>query len=164
MNLRTIAKAEYLPWKKQKKPKSAWDLIEAKEKEYTLKADLYYKSYYLTRIVGGLSAGLLPFVIAKYNNIAIGLSITIVVVTVFDTIFNPRSKSILFSKGSDYLTLERLKATGEYVQYKEMFEIIKRTESKELGFLLDLKEVVNKAQEVSKEHSVKPNEPADGKD
>jgi hypothetical protein len=98
-----------------------------------------------------LSAGLLPFVVGNDTKWATALSLTIVVMTVLDTVLSPKDKWALFSKASDYLTVGRLKVSGEYEKYKELIDILFETESKSLEQLVSLNKVIEEAQKVKKE-------------
>ena len=125
-------------------------LINSKHREYSPKATLFQWLYYSTRLITGLSAGILPFVIGNDTKWATVLSLTIVVMTVLDTVLSPKDKWALYSKASDYLTVGRLKIGGEYEKYKELIDIMFETESKSLDQLVSLNKVIEEAEKVKK--------------
>ena len=127
-------------------------LIALKHREYARKATLFKWLYYFTRLVTGLAAGVLPFFIRDDPKWATGLSVTIVIITVFDTVLSPKDKWALYSKACDYLTVGRLKVSGEYEKYKELIDILFQTESKALAQLVSLNEVIEEAQKAKKEN------------
>ncbi len=112
-------------------------LIKGKQREYELKARLYCVLYYATRLLASQ-----PF--------ATGLAILIALATVFDTVFVPKDKWALYSKGTDMLTVARLKADGDYENYKEVLDVIVATEAATLQQLVGLREVVEKADTVKR--------------
>lgn len=68
------------------------DRIRKKHGNHYRAARIYKGLYYGTRLVGGLCAGILPFVVYSIPGVATGLSVAIVVVTVLDMVFNPQEK------------------------------------------------------------------------
>src|SRR6266508_4411916 len=89
-------------------------LIYDKHQEYARSARWNRRLYYTTRVVAGLCAGFLPFVVGSAPSVATLLSIVIVVVTVFDLVFSPKDKWQLFSRAADLLAIESLRKAGEY--------------------------------------------------
>lgn len=122
-------------------------LIRHKLNEYVRGAKVNRALYYALRLLAGVSAALLPFVISSYPAIATGLSICVVVVTVIDLIFNPKDRWKLYSQGSDLLTIFLLKKTGDYKAYKEAIDVLLKTENIKLDRLVDMKELIDSAQE-----------------
>jgi hypothetical protein len=74
------------------------DRIRSKHKEYHAAAKRYRLLYYGTRLIGGLCAGILPFVVYSSPSAATALSVAIVVVTVFDVVFNPKDLENYFAR------------------------------------------------------------------
>jgi hypothetical protein len=127
----------------------AQDLIREKHASY-YKAGLYYRFlYYATRLLAGLCAAILPFVVSSMPAVATGLSITIVVVTVFDTVFNPKEKWKTMSRATDLLYVAELKRQGKYEEFKEALTIILSAEEQQMLQLLGLDEVIKKTQAAS---------------
>ena len=122
------------------------DLVREKHAAY-YRAGIYYKFlYYGTRLVAGLCAGILPFVVSSMPAVATGLSITIVVVTIFDTVFNPKEKWKTMSRATDLLYVAELKRQGKYEEFKEALTVILSAEEQQMLQLLGLDEVIKKAQ------------------
>ncbi|MDQ8205385.1 DUF4231 domain-containing protein [Pelagicoccus sp. SDUM812003] len=117
-------------------------LIEKKHEDYTKACIRYRNLYYFTRLCAGLSAGILPFVVHSSPNIAIGLSIAVVVATVLDSVFNPKDKWKTFSRATDLLAIARLKASGEYDKYANQLSILAATENAHLEQLVNLDEII----------------------
>ncbi len=128
----------------------ARQLIYDKHTEYAKSAKVYRAMYYTARLVAGLSAGLLPFVVGTSVAVATGLSVAIVVVTVFDLVFAPKDKWKLYSRAADLLTMQRLKDAGEFEQCKEMLNLLVATENAKLEQLVNLDELLSK---VNQQHS-----------
>jgi hypothetical protein len=119
-------------------------LVASKHREYNRKAWFYSFVYYLIRLVAGLSAGLLPFVVSSNPKPATALSILVVVATVVDITLNPQDRWKLFSRASDLLALSRLRLSGQYEGYREVLNILAATESANLEHLVSLDELLNK--------------------
>ncbi|SRR5260221_138021 len=121
--------------------------VDAKQREYTRNARRYRRVFYATRLTAGLASGLLPFVVSNYATLATILSILIVVVVVIDSTLDPKSQAQLFSKASDLLAIARLKAEGQYEQYKEALDLILATETQKLERLVDLEALLKRVSE-----------------
>ena len=121
------------------------DRIRQKHQEYYKAGKRYQFLYYFTRLLGGLCAGILPFVVHSAPAVATGLSVVIVVVTVFDTVFNPKERWKTNSRASDLLFVAQLKKQGRYEELKEALTIILSTEQQQMLQLLGLDEVIHKA-------------------
>jgi hypothetical protein len=118
-------------------------MINAKHAQYVAKARLYAASYYTTRLLAGLSACLLPFVVGYSKTWATALAIVVAVTTVFDQVFSPKDRWVLFSKATDMIALARIKATGDYDKYKDVLDVILQTETGNLQQLMGLQELVD---------------------
>jgi hypothetical protein len=123
------------------------DRIQKKHNEYYAAARRYQLLYYTTRLVAGLCAGILPFVISTAPAVAISLSIAIVVATVIDTIFGPRERWRSLSRATDLLYVTDLKKQGKYEEFAESLKIILTTEDQQMLELLGLNDVIRKAKE-----------------
>lgn len=132
--------------KMNKKGNYAETLIEEKHLEYIRKGKTFRLFYYITRLLVGFSAGILPFVIRSHPTYAVLLSVTIIFATVVDLVFNPKAKWALYSRTTDYLTVIRIKLSGDYETYKEAIDLILESESKHLDMLIPLKEVLSESQ------------------
>ena len=119
--------------------------IRQKHQEYYDAGVRYRFLYYSTRIIGGLAAGILPFVVYPSPAVATGLSIVIVVMTVVDTVFAPKENWKTNSRASDLLYIADLKKDGKYKEYKEQLDIILSKEDQQMLQLLGLDEVIKKA-------------------
>ncbi|HJZ55435.1 MAG TPA: hypothetical protein VKE74_10775 [Gemmataceae bacterium] len=119
------------------------ELVRVKVREYVQGIRLYKYMYYLIRLTAGLSAAVLPFVIASQRSVAIGLSLTIVVTTVVDLVLNPKGKWRLYSQATDRLTLEMLRKKGVYEENKGLVEAILNTETALISELLNLKTLLD---------------------
>lgn len=123
-------------------------LVEAKHVEYVEKARRYSLFYYVTRLVAGLSAGILPFTVGRieWQAWSIGLSVAIVIITVFDLVFTPKDRWVLFSKATDLLTIAKVKALGEveYAKYSVALDTLLNTESANLAQVINLNDLVSK--------------------
>jgi hypothetical protein len=116
------------------------NFVAAKHKEYFRSAKRYRRLYYATRLCAGLSAGFLPFVVRSSPDTAIFLSFLIVIATVVDSVFSPKDRWAVFSKATDLLAAEQLRATGEHEKWQTALNTIERTESavlKQLGGIRD---------------------------
>jgi Protein of unknown function (DUF4231) len=122
-------------------------LVQTKHDEYAKLCRRYRFLYYLLRLLAGLSAALLPFVVSSVPTIATALSIIIVITTVIDMIFNPRDRWKLYSRAADLLTIERLKRSGEYLGYESLLSLLTTTESAKLESLVTLEDVTKKAKD-----------------
>jgi hypothetical protein len=120
------------------------DLIESKRIEYSRGAQLHRTLYYCIRIGAGLSAGMLPFVVHEYKEIATGLSLAIVILTILDIVFNPKESYQLLSHAADMLMIQKLKSEGNYEKYKEQLDFLLEIEKARLGKLLDLEPLLEK--------------------
>lgn len=117
-------------------------IIQHKHDEYTGATKRYRALYYVFRVIAGLSAGLLPFVIASHPNVATGLSIMIVIITAMDLVFNPKDKWQLYSRATDLLAVETLKREGSYAEYRSLIDIILKTETAALERLVSVDELI----------------------
>lgn len=133
-------------------------MVEEKHQEYLVKAKRYALAYYVTRLSAGLSAGLLPFTLqyvgptgSLLQRLPMALSIVIVVATVFDLVFGPKEKWILYSKATDLLAIAVLKAMGQYERYAESLDLILTTESAALQNIMNLNELVAKIEAAREE-------------
>ena len=120
-------------------------LIESKHNEYAKACKQYRVLYFATRLLAGLSAGLLPFVVSGSPSIATALSIAIVVATVVDMVYNPKDRWKLYSRAADLLTIERLRAAGEYDQQAPLLELLVATETAKLEQLVNIDDIIAKA-------------------
>jgi hypothetical protein len=98
--------------------------------------------YYTTRLVVGLSAGLLPFTLSGPQEWPTALSLLIAVLTVVDSVFAPKDRLALFSKATDLMALATIKARGEYDKYKEVLDVLLQTENANLRQLQSLENMV----------------------
>jgi hypothetical protein len=89
-------------------------------------------------------------VISSSPKIATALSLTIVVITVVDFVFNPKDKWKLFSRAADLLTVERLRAAGEYERCAPQLELLVATENAKLGQHVNIDELLAAAQKAQK--------------
>ncbi|OUJ66854.1 hypothetical protein BXP70_28980 [Hymenobacter crusticola] len=121
-------------------------IIQFKMKEYHRSGMIYQIIYYSTRLLAALAAGLLPFLVGKPENVLWSqtLSIVIVIVTVVDSVFNPREKWIMYSNASDALSEATLKQDPDYIANQEAIKKILDTESAKLNHTVTLEEVVDK--------------------
>jgi hypothetical protein len=123
-------------------------LVEEKHIEYVEKAKRYAVFYYTTRLLAGLSAAILPFIVGRTGTqgLSTALSIIIIIVTVFDLVFSPKDRWALFSKATDLLTVAKVKALdeAEYAKYKEALDTLLNTESANLAQVINLNDLVSK--------------------
>lgn len=124
-------------------------LIEQKHAEYANAARAYKALYYIIRLVGGLSAGILPFIVSSKPQLTLALSMTIVVCTIVDLVFGVKDKWKLMSRAADLLTVERLKLSGDYEKYKDLVAVLVNTEAAMLDKLVDLETVLQKARDAN---------------
>ena len=87
----------------------------------------------------------MPFVVSAYPAIATSLSIAIVVATIFDMIFSPKDRWKLFSRAADLLTIERLRAAGQYEKWAGMLDLLVATETAKLEQLVNIDDIIAKA-------------------
>lgn len=128
-------------------PSPAELLVQHKNREYARASRVYRRLYYTLRVAAGLSAGLLPFVVATFPIAATTLSVIIVVATVLDMVFNPKDRWQLFSRASDALTLERFKHSGDDKGYETLLAFLVAMESAKLDNLVSLQDVMKKAKD-----------------
>ena len=140
------------------------DRIRDKHKEYYAASKRFRALYYATRLLGGLCAGVLPFVVYSSPPVATVLAITIVVVTVFDTVFNPKDRWRTTSRASDLLFIADVKKKGNYAELEEALNIILSTEDQQMLQLLGLDEVIHKAKTTAENAAAesKPQKPKQG--
>jgi hypothetical protein len=124
---------------------SVCDLIEKKHSEYLRLSNVFRWLYYTTRLIGGLSAGLLPFFLYSHPPLAMGLSIAVVVVTVFDFVFSPKDRWQLYSKATDLLTIEGFKRHGVYDSHEGWLNILVNTEDLSLSKLREIEQTLHAA-------------------
>jgi hypothetical protein len=124
----------------------ARQLVSQKHLEYGRAATRYRAVYYCSRIAAGLCAGLLPFVVSTQPNVATGLAIAVVAVTVLDLVFSPKDKWQLYSRATDLLAVEIMKQEGSYEQYRRMIDVIVKTETASLQRLISIDEIVSSIQ------------------
>ena len=124
-------------------------IIASKHAEYSRAANLYRTLYYSTRVLAGLSAGLLPFVVSAHPDYALALSIVVVVCTVIDLVFGVKDRWMLMSKAADLLAVERLRLSGNYDKYKDALAVLTMTESAKFDRLPDLDTVLKKVRDVA---------------
>lgn len=117
-----------------------------KHQEYLDKAKVNKTFYYATRLIAGLSAAFLPFVVSSYPSVAIVLSIIVAAITVVDTVFDFGSSWARYSRATDLLAMAELKMNGEYKKYKELLEIIMATEQNMVSNLQNLEDILGKVQ------------------
>jgi hypothetical protein len=132
------------------------DRIRQKHNEYYLASRRYKILYYATRLVGGLCAGILPFVVYTAPAVATGLAIAIVVVTVCDSVFSPKERWKTNSRASDLLYVADLKKNGKYKEFEEALNIIITTEDEQMLQLLGLVVVMRKANTKAEGQTPKP--------
>jgi uncharacterized protein DUF4231 len=119
-------------------------IIDAKQREYTRNSRRHRRLYYSTRLMAGLAAALLPFVVGQHPTAATVLSVIVAVTVVLDVTLDPKGRWQLYSKASDLLAIARLKASGDYDRYKDELEILLATETQKLERLVDLESVLKK--------------------
>lgn len=125
-------------------PAALHTLVAEKHREYHKKARRYAVLFYTTRLTAGFSAGLLPFVVRNSPNISTALAILIVLATVVDTVFAPKDRWALFSKATDLLALEQLRASGQTKEWEAAWRIIESTEASYLRQLTGLQELLER--------------------
>ena len=119
------------------------DQIRKKHNEYYAEAQRYRFLYYTTRLVAGLCAGLLPFVISSAPAVATGFSIA----TVIDAVLGPQERWRALSLATDLLYVAELKKQGKYEEFAESLKIILTTEDQQMFELLGLDDVIQKAKD-----------------
>ncbi len=82
-------------------PPLAAQIMREKYREYQSGSKRYRFLYYSIRLLAGLSAALLPFVIGSLQVVATVLSAVVIVCTVFDIVLDPKSKWALYSRATD---------------------------------------------------------------
>src|SRR3712207_5228758 len=88
---------------------SVEEFLWKKYREYARGATIHRVLYYALRLTAGLSAAVLPFVVSSYAGLATGLSVSIIIATTLDTVFNPKDHWALYSKATDLMTIAFLK-------------------------------------------------------
>jgi hypothetical protein len=125
-------------------------LIRLKHAEYTRASAFYRVLYYAVRLIAGLCAGLLPFVVSTHVQIATGLSIAVVVATVLDMVFNPKDRWQLYSRATDLLTVEQLKRQGNFADYQSLIAVLVTTETAKLERLVNMDDLLNRIRQSSR--------------
>ena len=124
------------------------DVIREKHNEYYRGARRYRILYYVTRLAGGLAAGVLPFVISSAPDIATGLAMAIVIITVLDTVFSPKERWKTMSRATDLLFLAQVKKLNLRTdEFMTQINIILSTEDRQILTLLGLEDVIGKAKD-----------------
>ena len=80
----------------------------------------------------------LPVTVTQYPNIAMGLSLFIAVMVLFDIIFNPKRKTIVTSKATQALEIIGAKMRGDYEKYEDIYNTILRYDELESETMVDL--------------------------
>jgi hypothetical protein len=111
---------------------------------YNRRAAVSRFAFYASRTWAGLAAGFLPFCLQSYPNLATGLSMSIVVAIVIESVYKPGEKWKLYSKASDLLTVAELQSKGQYENAKAMMDIIIATEGQALENLVGLDDLLQK--------------------
>lgn len=124
-------------------------VINDKFLSYQKKAIQYKWLFYLNRSIGGLSAGILPFIVTNpaLSIFSIILSVIIVIITTFDLIFTPKDKWKLYSQACDLILIWHLKQNKKYEDYKDILDTIVDTEVKLLEKLSDLNSLLGDKKE-----------------
>jgi hypothetical protein len=118
-------------------------VLDNRHASYAKKAELFKNLSYGFRVSAGLSAALLPFIVAYSQIAATGLAVIVAVVTVLDTVFVPKDKWKIYSRASDRLWVEQVRARGEYDKYKNHIDEILKTEAADLELLTGLQEMLD---------------------
>jgi len=121
-------------------------LVEEKHIDYLNKAKWYSVVYYVSRLIAGCSAALLPFFL-KHPTIPTMLSMIIVITTVLDITFSPKDRWTLYSKATDLLSIAKAKAVGDYGKFEELLVVLAETESANLRQLINLDDLVNRIEQ-----------------
>lgn len=116
--------------------------IQAKHNQYTAAAKFYRFLYYSTRLIGGLCAAILPFVVSSNPSVATCFSIAIAVTVVIDMVFSPKERWKSYSRATDLLFVADLKRRGQMDEFQEQINIILSTEDQQLLDLLELDKVI----------------------
>ena len=111
-------------------------------RKYARMARIYTSMYYSTRVLAGLCAVLVPFIINSKPPIATVLSIIVAVCLAIDTIFKPLESLTIYSDATDQLAIEEAKYLGDYEAYKNLWDIVKATEATKRRNLTELKTVL----------------------
>jgi hypothetical protein len=108
---------------------------------------VYRALYVLTRLVAGLSAGLLPFVVSSWPRISLALSVCIVVAVVLDRVFTPRTNLELnLVAEQKLLELINVKLLDEELRSKLFCEIVTNFNNGRLKNLTEMEFVMSKIQ------------------
>ncbi len=96
--------AELLKVTLKEPPGSAVELLVRKKYDtYALLAQRNAVFYYTLRVIAGVCATLLPFVVSSWPYVASGLSIAVALVTVIDLIANPKFHWQLYSEATNLI-------------------------------------------------------------
>lgn len=105
-------------------PRSAEEFIFQKHREYVRKSTYFRWLYYGTRLIAGISAGLVPVAIPIDARVATVLSILVVISIVVETVFDPKERWAAYSRVTDALAIEELKQKGHYKENEARIELI----------------------------------------
>jgi hypothetical protein len=119
------------------------EALTARHQKYADDAEFYKRAYYASRVLAGLGACLLPFIVPYSQIGATILAGIVAVVTVLDTIYVPRDQWKRCSMASNRLWVEEIRERGEYEKYKARIEEILRAESEELQLLIGLQQMLD---------------------
>lgn len=138
---------------KESAQESANAFIVAKHRDYVRKSNYFQWLYYATRLIAGISAGLVPVTISLDARIATGLSILVVVAIVVETVFDPKKRWALYSRVTDALSIEEMRQKGVYNQHRRRIDLIFQTEQELVSELRPIADVLE-ALKKQKEHEV----------
>lgn len=128
----------------------AAQILREKYQDYLRGSRWHKVLYYLTRLLAGLSAVLLPFVVGTMPIVATSLSAAVLFCIVVDMVFDPKTKWALYSRATDLLAIAELKRRGEYDKYKDALEVLLTTEQQKLSGLKELEDVLRKVEQGKK--------------
>lgn len=116
-------------------------------REYERNSSLFHLLYYATRLIAGLSAAILPFVVRSHPLPATILSVTIIVCVVVDTVFDPKSNYALYNRATCLLALAEAKVANLGDKYNELLAAIVAIETDRTSNLKELQEVLKAIQQ-----------------
>jgi hypothetical protein len=128
-------------------PSYAAQVIAQKHAQYRTASRWYRCLYYATRLVAGLAAVAIPFTLGHSQTAATTCAIIVAVCTVFDTVFDPKSRWQRYSRATDLLAIAELKRRNEYDRYKDELEVAVATEAANVEKLENLQAVLKQIQE-----------------
>lgn len=127
---------------------AALEIASSKLRTYLKLSRRYRLIYFATRLLAGLAAGSLPFVVG-HPTAATSCAVVVMVATVVDLVVNPGRHWGLYSRATDSLTMAATKLAGIGGDHASLLRIVERTEAATTADLQDISAVIAASESVA---------------